>query len=339
MKNKQLVLIGLTVIFALTAVILTLLYIKPTPGDGKTIVHVLFKNVEKISPGTRVYFAGHAVGVVKNILVMKEYVASRSLNDQKDMYPYELVLELDSSVNVFPQDEITIHTSGLMGEKSIAILPKPYASKAIAPVSEQDLMYGKEPLSMEETFSSLAHTIQTVDTTFSKIQAILEKNEQALSLATESIHGTADQLNTFVSNLNQEQIIAKLSACMQTGTECFVSYNALAEQALKGSGTVSRLLTSETLINDLEAATGKINMILDAVSQYGLLFHSSSGYKRLLLQKEQENKNPLSGMKELIERLQKTKQRLTQHPDALKHAALIESIDQAIQSFSNARPS
>jgi len=48
------------------------------------------------------------------------------------IYFYQLVLKIDSRVKVYDTDEISIETSGLLGEKSIAITPKP-APKGITP--------------------------------------------------------------------------------------------------------------------------------------------------------------------------------------------------------------
>src|SRR3990167_9348041 len=117
-------LIGLFVIVACVTIVWLIMFLKPSVGDGKQTLYVRFANINQINVGTRVLFAGKPIG---------EVVAIQEINDARkkplsdvlgEIYYFQLVLKIDSSVHVYDTDEITVQTSGLLGEKSIAIIPK-----------------------------------------------------------------------------------------------------------------------------------------------------------------------------------------------------------------------
>ncbi len=114
---------GIFIIISIVVIAWFLLFLQPSVGDGDTVLKVRFTNVQGISNGTRVTFAGRPVGEVKKI----EQIANgrtELAEEDGDIYFYELLLRVDSSVHIYNYDEIMFSTSGLLGEKSIAILPK-----------------------------------------------------------------------------------------------------------------------------------------------------------------------------------------------------------------------
>ena len=120
MKN---ILIGLFVAAAVTIMVAMVLFLEPRIGDGKKTFRVRFANVAGIIIGTRVTFAGKPVGEVVAIQEVKEARTEPS-DETGRVYVYLLTLKVDSTVDIYNYDEIAIRTTGLMGEKSIAILPK-----------------------------------------------------------------------------------------------------------------------------------------------------------------------------------------------------------------------
>lgn len=280
MKQKQLILIGITVIVALFIVLKAVFFLHPTPGDGKNIVHVRFKNIEKITPGTRVTFSGQHVGTVDSVELRKEDMEKRTASVQ---YPYELILKLDSSVKLFPQDLVKIHTAGLMGERSIAIIPMPATSpKETSPLPEGSILYGNEPENFEETVETFARVLTKIDETMQKISNTIEKNQEALS-------SSLTQLNTLVTSLNEEQFVSKMTTLATTGTECIRTYDALAEMAMHGKGSLTRFLNDDTLSSNLNEVTAKTNKLLDSLREYGFFFHSNSAYKKSLAEEKLKN--------------------------------------------------
>ena len=111
-------LIGLFVLVATTIFIYILLFLHPSVGDEGQTLRVRFSNIDKVGVGTRVLFAGHPVGEVVSIQEVESAREQRHLHNGY-VYIYELVLQIDTSVEVYTTDEISIRTSGLLGEKSI----------------------------------------------------------------------------------------------------------------------------------------------------------------------------------------------------------------------------
>ncbi len=56
--------IGSLVAIALGLLLWVLLFLHPSFGDGKFRLHVRFQDIEKVNVGTRVTYAGRAVGEV-----------------------------------------------------------------------------------------------------------------------------------------------------------------------------------------------------------------------------------------------------------------------------------
>ena len=121
MKNM---LIGLFVVVACALIVGIILFLEPSVGDGKEKLIVRFSNINGLSLGTRVMFAGKPVGEVVAIEQIP-HAREQPTDELGQVYFYQLVLNIDSSVHVYNTDEITVQTSGLLGEKSIAIVKKP----------------------------------------------------------------------------------------------------------------------------------------------------------------------------------------------------------------------
>lgn len=92
-----------------------ILFLHPILGNEQRVLTVRFNNIDKILVGSRVTFAGKPVGEVYSITDLTEVVKEKISHDGI-IYPYELVLKVDSSVNVFNIDDIAIVTSGLLGK-------------------------------------------------------------------------------------------------------------------------------------------------------------------------------------------------------------------------------
>ena len=116
------IMIALLVIGATVMVIFMILFLHPSLGNKERQLKVRFNNIEKVTVGTRVNFAGKPVGEVESIQLLKD-VISQKISHNGTIYPYELTLIIDSNINIFNIDEISVISSGLIGEKYIEIIP------------------------------------------------------------------------------------------------------------------------------------------------------------------------------------------------------------------------
>ena len=194
--NEQLknALIGFFILTASTLTIAVLLFLQPSVGDGQTILRVRFPNIEKISVGSRVTFAGRHVGQVEEIRQVRD--ARQEVADlYGNVYAYELVLRVDSSVEVFDTDDISIHTSGLLGERSISIRPNaPQKGRSLKRVNE-DIIYAKAPSSVEETMSRFSSLALKAGQTLDEVSKLIASNNEEISHTIRSFRDTAQHLD------------------------------------------------------------------------------------------------------------------------------------------------
>jgi len=163
------VLIGIFVIIAAGIIVSMLLFIHPTVGDNAKTLHIRFTDVDKIDIGTRVTYAGHPVGEVVSIKEIPEARTSR-LNFDGDVYVYEIEAKVDSSVDVYNTDEITVRTSGLLGEKNIEINPLPPKTGQPLFKVENQILYAVPVGSVESTLKTFSEVSRKINETLEDIQ-------------------------------------------------------------------------------------------------------------------------------------------------------------------------
>jgi phospholipid/cholesterol/gamma-HCH transport system substrate-binding protein len=174
MKTKiKNILVGAFVLVAIFALIGVIMFIKPTIGDGKQVLNVRFSDINNLHVGTRVLFAGRPVGEVVTLSEIHD-AREEPTDELGRVYFYQLTLKIDSSVRVYNTDEISIQTSGLMGEKSIAITPKappkgvtprlitaqPVYANSVDTFQNAVLEFSELATSMEETFHQISKWVK-----------------------------------------------------------------------------------------------------------------------------------------------------------------------------------
>jgi phospholipid/cholesterol/gamma-HCH transport system substrate-binding protein len=205
MKN---ILIGLFVTGAIAIMIALVLFLKPTVGDGKKILNVRFTNIAGISVGTRVTFAGKPIGEVVHIREIPQ--ARDTADDQGRIYLYELTLKVDSSVDVYSSDEIAIKTTGLMGEKSIAILPRIAPKDTPAFLIEGQVVYANSTDALENTFNQVARAANRLEGAISNLDTWFEQNQLSLSHAIRSFDGAMGQVDGLFQQLRNPSICSTI---------------------------------------------------------------------------------------------------------------------------------
>ncbi len=318
MKRSHLISIGAMVIVALALVIRGLLFLHPQPGDGGTKIHVRFQNIDKISKGSKVTFAGKPVGEVENILIIQNAFDERP-KDAETVYPYELVLSIDSSVRVYETDVITAKTSGLLGERFIAIIPQPARGQPLVPVSPGEVLYAYEPPSVEDTFKDISTITKKADSAFGSILNLIENNQNPIQQTTQALEDAAKGLKNIIHTAQESSLV---SECASLAVEA----KTFIHNINHGNGTISQLINNPRLYNDASRCLQKTDFFIDSLSSYGLFFHTNPSWQRnrvMQEQKEQENKKSgirnteeilneidrlIEGYHKQIERSEKTQQ-------------------------------
>ena len=200
-------LIGIFVLTAIAIIVFMLLFLHPTVGDNAKILHVRFTDIDKVNLGTRVTFAGRPVGEVISISEIPDARTSR-LAKNGDVYVYELVLNVDSAVDVFNTDSITLRTSGLLGERNIEITPLPLKPGEKLKLVDNEIIYAEQTGSLEETMKQFKTLAQKVDLVLDDFHHTMEEIKQKQIV--DKIAHTAQNVVEITDALNEPEKYKKI---------------------------------------------------------------------------------------------------------------------------------
>jgi phospholipid/cholesterol/gamma-HCH transport system substrate-binding protein len=288
--------IGLFVTAAIFIVVFIMLFLHPRIGDEGKLLHARFTDIDKVTIGTRVTYGGKPVGEVVDIKLIGDG-RNGPRDEEGHIYLYDLALRVDSGIDVYNTDEISLRTSGLLGEKSVQITPH-------APVEGQLLeligpipVYAASTTSVEETFKDLklvGEKIEKMLDSATKIlnkideEKIVEKVSHTMSHI-ESITGSLDNSTEWKETLtNIHTLSARVlkswdSVDVTLGEISGAANNArvIMERTHRGEGTLGKLLSNDEIYLRTNSIMSKLETTLDDVNHYGLMFHSDKGWQRL----------------------------------------------------------
>lgn len=247
-QNKNF-LIGIFVLIGLGILVYILLFLHPKIGDDGQVLRVRFTDIDKISIGTRVLFAGHPVGEVTNIQEIDDARQKQELY-KGEVYIFELTLRIDSGVIVYTSDEIAGMTSGLLGERQVQITPRPAKKgQPLVRVTDQ-ILYAVPPVSVEEAVKLVSDFTEKLN---DGLQT-LEEDEfwENMALIAENIADISDSLN------QPEEI----------------------ESFLSNASEFSDNLNNDLYLR-LTSILSKGETIMDDINHYGLLFNTNKSWQRL----------------------------------------------------------
>ncbi len=310
------ILIGLFVVGAVVIMVSLVLFLKPTVGDGKKILGVRFTNISGISVGTRVTFAGKPIGEVTHI---RELAKARDAADEQGrIYMYELTLKIDSSVDVYSSDEIAIKTTGLMGEKSIAILPKiSNKDNPALPITDQ-IVYANSTDALENTFNQVSRVANRLEVAVGRLDTWFADNQAYVTNALKSFDGAMNQVEGILglidheklvpairesvglindnmglvkTSLEDDQLLHKFASLADNLDQAADSFNTDGAQTLRnlnqisrdiasGSGTVGRLITGDDLYLRVASLMNKGETLMNDINHYGILFQYNKQWQK-----------------------------------------------------------
>ncbi|MCE2982675.1 MAG: MlaD family protein [Parachlamydia sp.] len=187
------ILIAIFVILAIGIIIFMILFLHPSVGDNAKTLHVRFANVDKVNVGTRVTFAGRPVGEVVSIRELPD-ARAQGIARNGDVYVYELTLKVDSAVHVYNTDEISVRTSGLLGEKNVEIDPQPLKQGEHLFLVEDQVLYAVPTGSVEDIlkqFGELSAKFEHVLNDFHEVMLSIKK-EKIVENISKTIRNTVE---------------------------------------------------------------------------------------------------------------------------------------------------
>lgn len=292
--------IGLFVIISGVIIVFILMFLHPTIGDERKTLLVRFTDIDKVTPGTRVTYAGKPVGEVVDIKEV-EYGRNGPTDSQGHVYLYELKLHVDSGVRVYNTDQVSLRTSGLLGEKSVEITPiAPKPGEKLVIIDDK-VLYAIESGSVEETFRQFKTVAGKIDVALDSLTKILDKIRSTEIV--ENVASTIENVKSITAALNIPQDISETVQNIHTlSTKAVQSWdsvdktihdidqaalgattlvNDMDHRITNGEGTLGKLLNDDALYLRTNSIMSKLETTMDDINHYGLMFHSDKGWQRL----------------------------------------------------------
>ena len=310
-------LVGIFILSSIVILVGIIMFLKPSVGDGEQTLYVRFSDINSINVGTRVLFAGKPVGEVVSIEEIRDARAEPT-DELGRVYFFQLTLHIDSHVKVYNTDEISIKTSGLLGEKSISITPKA-PPKGVSPMritnqpiyaDSVDLIqnaladFSELAAYMEESFKQLSNWLgkngETVANTFSSTTSAMKEISQAVATynETEVIHdlqnsvrefgGTLAQIQQAMTQMQERKTFANVGVVMENLKAASRNIEEVSADLADGKGTLGKLIVDSDLYLEINSLMTKANNLMNDINHYGVLFHLNKQWQRTRLQKINE---------------------------------------------------
>jgi len=294
--------VGFVMLAACAFTIALILFLKPSVGNAQKVYDVRFSNINGIGIGTRVMFAGKPVGEVTNITEIKDARKERA-DSLGRVYFYQLTLRVDSSVTIYTNDIITIQTSGLLGEKSIAIIPEEAKPGEIVRPVKKETLYAESADPLEVAFYQLSKVAKSMGNTFNYLQDWLDKNGDSLACAITSFSSTMQEADRTLKQVNKSNIITNVDQ----GTQHFAAVTKQLRDAMQelrdhqfftnvgniatnishttgsianGKGTLGKLIEEDNMYMQVTSFLTKADTLMNDINHYGILFHLNKTWQR-----------------------------------------------------------
>lgn len=312
-KLKNL-LIGLFVIAGVLILVFIILFLKPTVGDGKEILYVRFTNINKITVGTYVTYAGRPVGEVIAIEEIS-HLRNQPTDTLGRYYVYQLVLAIDSSVKVYDTDKISLQTSGLLGEKAVAIVPQKPPKGVTPKLITNQPIYADSVDPIENTFNELSQLSDEVQKVIQDVRVWIDDNGDKLSYAVEWLGESLHQASIAIETLNDDEILKNVghaaesfsstmrqidqAICQLHEKNTFRNFGStihsmkgltqnleiITHDVATGQGSVGKFFKKDDFYLTLMAVMSKVETLMNDINHYGLLFSNNKQWQRLRTQR------------------------------------------------------
>jgi len=228
-----------------------------------------------------------------------------------EVYFYQLIAHLDSSAVIYTTDEVTVQTSGLLGEKSINIIPKKIPKGFIAKrASSKNPLYADSADAFEYALNELSGLADKMDDTLGKISNWIDDNGQALGSAvrsfddamsevtiavekannigliddidsaTENFASAMGDFSTAMDTLQQENTFANAGVMIRNFKDASYSIEDVATNLADGKGTLGKIMQDDDLYLRVTSLMSKVDTVLNDMNQYGILFNLNKQWQR-----------------------------------------------------------
>lgn len=206
---------------------------------------VQFDNVQGLTTGNNVRYAGIQVGTVKRVKILSDTLIEVTMLIEEKMKPF-----------IHKNDLVNISTDGLMGNKLINIIP---AKDNAALVNDGDILPAKQVFSTEIM-------LETLNKTNNNIASISE----GLQLTVQRINSSRALWTLLDDPSLPENLKASLENIRKaTGGANYLvmDLNTIIGDIKNGKGSLGAILTDTAIAYNLKEAITKIQLVSDNANQ------------------------------------------------------------------------
>lgn len=279
---------------------------------GLSSYYTTYKNINGLRKASPVTVNGFAVGTVIDIYFNQE-------PGKKDELIVEFTIEEDFE---FSKNSIAkIYSAGLMGGKSLAIVPtydheiaksgdfiqgevesdmlssltdklNPLQAKVENAITNIDsvaheinvLLNEDMILNLQQSVGNINQILATVKNTSSTIDKVVSTNEANLNITLNNMSATTKNLKVFTDSLAQIKILSISKKINNT----VASLDSITGDIQQGKGSIGKLVKDEKLYDNLESASKELEELLRDMKEHPKRFVHFS----LFGKKEKEYKEP-----------------------------------------------
>jgi len=310
LNQTKTMLIGLFVVVACGLIIGMILFVEPSIGDNKQVLFIRFSNVNGINVGTRVTFAGKPIGEITSIQTINN-ARAQPTDELGQIYYYQLTAHIDSHVKVYTTDEITIQTTGLLGERSVVIMPKyPPRGFEAKLATEKTPLYGNAVDPIESAFHELGSLADKVEEAVDRVITWVDQNGSAVGDAVRSFDRAMTEFGDTLASVNDSNLVDTIGETLTSFTETSTSVNKvikemednkaftnaaiaianikdstaylenILQQIEQGKGTIGKLISYDDFYLKLMSIFSKVDITMNDINHYGILFNTNKQWQR-----------------------------------------------------------
>lgn len=271
-------------------------------------LRVRFENVQGLTPGNNVRYAGIQAGTVKKVIILNDTLIEVLMLIETRMKPF-----------IRKNAVVSIGTDGLMGNRVLNISPVKTAAEL---VEEDDILASKKGIEMDDMLETLANTNSDV----AVIAAELKKTIHRINSG-----------NALWSILEDENLPAHLRASMMNvrratakAEQSINAIHGIVEDIKEGKGSLGTILADTAMAVNLNQAILKINKVGEDADTLAHTLHTIAGMIQQDLDNGKGTANLLlkdtalaSNLKSSLDHIREGTEGFNEIMEALKHNFLL----------------
>ena len=277
---------GIIIIGGIIMFILGFTYLKSSSlFDSSKTFYAVYKNVNGLTPGTSVDINGLNVGSIKDI---------RFLDDRGNLI---VTFSVSEDFQFSENSEVEIYDTGIIGGKSLRIIPifdggamavngdtlvstmKPGITELVTqrlnPLQEKlemlltsadTVLVGMDKVMNEESRQNLRSGIDNLNEVLINMKSVSGKLDVFLDDNKENLDASLNNVNRLTANLAMvSDTIAKadLGKTIRALESTAANLNEMIAKIQQGEGSLSKLINDEELYNNLNNASGELQLLLE----------------------------------------------------------------------------